>query len=134
MPGLFALEDDVIEALCRHCSDWLYLRPDLRADEYVWMDEKGSRIGRDTDLREWDVARPYDFLNDLGAASRHSLRRAQEYAALKVRLDVRLSFHWHYPRRMDLDAHSFRGPDHCHRPMWLRPSGWHCRQCPFVAN
>jgi len=70
-------------------------------------------------------------------------RVAAEYSALMVRLDMGLPFHQHSmtsdwdageaarhigePRPADL-------PYHCGWPAWLRPSGWHCRECKLVLT
>lgn len=103
---------------------------------------------------------PYDALNKMaalmtdpaadkavraGKAEHTALhwRVAQEYSMLRVRLDTGMSFHVHRepagwdparaaerigrPRPADL-------PYHCGWPAWLRPSGWHCRQCRIVLT
>jgi hypothetical protein len=72
-------------------------------------------------------------------------RVAAEYSALMVRLDMGLPFHVHSPMaRHELPSaaelaarRGYRPPDlpyHCGWPAWLRPSGWHCRQCKLVLT
>jgi hypothetical protein len=55
-------------------------------------------------------------------------RTIREYSALKVRLDLGMSFHYH---RLAAEADALRLPLpwHCGRPAHLRPSGWRCREC-----
>jgi hypothetical protein len=66
-------------------------------------------------------------------------RTIREYSALKVRLDMGMSFHYHR-LASDFDAAAFaaswvpgpqprsaRVPYHCGQPALLRPSGWYCR-------
>lgn len=119
------------ENLCRFCNDVIYLMPRAEVDEYLWCDERGSTVGTDADIREYvpTGTSAYEHLNRIGAQSRRDQRSAQMYAALLVRLDTHATQHTHYPR---LPVWTGRGPDHCAYPMWLRPSGWHCRKCPFV--
>jgi hypothetical protein len=40
-------------------------------------------------------------------------------------------FHEHYPAGSPPSPLRYQGtrPEHCGWPAWLRPSGWHCRQC-----
>lgn len=108
---------------CRHCGDDLY-RAVFR-DLWTWHDSAGSPTGRDADLRH--LPDPYQALNDL--AARDDYQAACDYALLKVRLDIGLSFHMHDVRSDDLPGFPGVVPYHCDGPMWLRPSGWQCRTC-----
>lgn len=64
---------------------------------------------------------------------------AQEYSMLKVRMDTGMSFHVHHEAGGSVSAAPFPPcppdlPHHCGRPAWLRPSGWHCRECALVLD
>lgn len=68
-------------------------------------------------------------------------RVAAEYSALMVRLDMGLPFHQHQPLTRSevstVDTSEGRPADlpyHCGWPAWLRPSGWHCRECKLVLT
>ena len=125
---------------CRHCPAQLHLAADTRLDEWVWHDESGSILGDDPDL----PPDPYGRLAHLGeiqmaAHKQHKPGKsdltwvfwaaAREYSALKVRLDFGGTWHTHYPREHGPALHDGLVPEHCGWPMWLRPSGWQCRQC-----
>jgi hypothetical protein len=149
---------------CALCGVPLHAVADLRTDLFEVADAAGSKTGRDPDLAHlYDPAAnplgatsPYDALNKMAAlmdtahrAVQHGRaeytplhwRIAGEYSMLRVRLSMGLSFHVHrvvassdparlpgLPRPADLP------PWHCGWPAWLRPSGWHCRQCRIVLD
>ena len=133
-------------------------RPD---DTFGPVDTLGSPNGPDTDMvalfapeANWlGSVSPYDHLARLAALLDEATagkrtettwlyaRSIREYVALKVRLDVGMSFHYHQ-LPSDWDAARFAetyvpGPQpraadlpyHCDRPAYLRPSGWQCREC-----
>lgn len=118
-------------------------------DEWAWADPGGSTSGTDPDLAHlYDPAanplgavNPWDALKRMSDAllAAHAVKRAcltwvhwrlaQEYSALKVRLDMGLPFHVHRPEA----SPAYDGPpppEHCGWPMRLAPSGWRCRVCP----
>lgn len=125
---------------CRHCPAELHLAPDTRLDEWVWVDGSGSMLGDDPDL----PPDPYGYLawlSDIQLAA-HKLHkpgkseftwlfwaRAREYSGLKVRIEMGGTWHTHYPVEHGPAIQAGELPWHCGWPMWLRPSGWQCRQC-----
>jgi len=117
---------------CRLCGDHLREVADHHIDEYVWVDSRHRTTGRDLDLRDLPME-PYAYLSWLGqqctSGRALDLRVAREYSSLKVRLDSGMSFHQHRPGQVQPSR--VRPPHHCRWPMWMRPSGWHCRQCPY---
>jgi len=133
---------------CWLCGDPLHRMADTRVDEYVWVDAAGYQHGTDSDLRglvcpatgEVSAYARLEWLRDeLDRGTRQAKRRAQhtwlywarakEYSALTVRLDTAGTFHVHQARPGDLPAWDGEPvPECCGWPMWLRPSGWHCRQ------
>jgi hypothetical protein len=131
------------------------------ADTFGPVDTLGSPNGPDPDMvplfapeANWlGSVSPYDHLARLGALLGEATagkrtettwlydRSIREYVALKVRLDVGMSFHYHR-LPSDWDAARFAAsyvpgpqprsaelPYHCGRPALLRPSGWTCRGC-----
>jgi hypothetical protein len=132
---------------CWLCGDPLHRIADTAADEYVWVDAAGYQHGTDADLRglvcpatgEADPDGRLAWLAaELTRGSRQRRRaehtwlywaRSREYSALKVRLDTKGTFHVHQVATGDLPAWDGGPvPECCGWPMWLRPSGWHCRQ------
>lgn len=123
---------------CLLCGDALHLVA-LPEDEYGWVDSTGSRTGVDADLRRYGGDAGYARLGWLFRTIREHqtsrrgtlppveyARLMGEYLGLSVRLDgSHATWHTHYPQRHARWAGEV--PEHCGRPMWLRPSGWHCR-------
>ena len=130
---------------CRLCGAALHMAPDHRVDEYSWQDERGRTLGDDPDVAHLQPD-PYAYLAALAAdlaraqkVTRKGVghtwlywRKAREYSALKVRLETGGTFHVHWAGSSPIDhsaaGHQPQVPEHCGWPMWLRPSGWHCRQ------
>ena len=125
---------------CRHCPAELHLAADTQQDEWVWHDVHGRMTGSDPGL----PADPYGYIADLGEAimAAHKAHRpgkaeftgvfwaaGREYSMLKVRLETGGTWHTHSPREHGPALHQGPVPEHCGWPMWLRPSGWQCRQC-----
>lgn len=124
---------------CWLCGDALRRVARVDTDEFVWVDPDGKQTGTDSDLRHWD--NPYAHLAWLGDELERAVRQrgkkseptwlywrhATEYGALKVRLEIGGTFHVHQAG----ESEPFAGdvPECCGWPMWLRPSGWQCRQC-----
>ena len=139
----------MISVNCRLCGAELHCKADLILDEYVWVGTDERTVGTDADLAQlYDPAsnplgacNPYDALKRMaGVMDRAQDARkacltplfwqvAREYSALKVRLETGMSFHVHRPDKTP--EYDGIPPYHCAWPMWLRPSGWHCRQCPY---
>lgn len=149
VPG--CLSPDVLVP-CWLCGDLLHQVANERTDEFTWAGEDGSTAGTDSDLRPLEqFGGAYAYLAWLDAEMDrlHALSRkrkgeyvwpdertrityhdrGREYTALKVRLDMKGTFHIHHVRADDTPA--YRGPavQHCDYPAWLRPSGWWCRKC-----
>jgi hypothetical protein len=132
-------------------------------DEWRAADASGSFSGADPDLAHlfdpaanWlGASNPYDYLARLSRAldgadplSKRTEttwlyeRTIREYASLKVRLDVGMTFHQHRIAS-DWDGAAFAAawapgmmhvrragvPYHHDRIAWCRPSGWECREC-----
>lgn len=125
---------------CRHCPALLGLIPHKGLDEWVWADGNGSMTGPAADL----PPDPYGYLAALSdmQLAMHALHkrtksdftplfwaRATEYSMLKVRLEMGGTWHTHYPVEHGPAIQAGPLPWHCGWPMWLRPSGWQCRQC-----
>jgi hypothetical protein len=127
---------------CWLCGDELHQVADHRLDDFVWVDATGMRYGDDADLRHLPGgpdARLVWLRNQMnratnaqrGKRAEHTWlywARAREYTALLVRLNSG-TWHTHQVRASELPP--WDGPpvpEHCGWPMWLRPSGWHCRQ------
>jgi hypothetical protein len=147
---------DADPGICIHCGQAVTMVADEKLDEWRWAGADGKTTGRDSDLAHlYDPARnplgatsAYDALSRMAAmmdaasqaaknprkASLTPLywRVAREYSALSVRLDMSLSFHQHMAW-----TEPWTGPPapyHCGSPGWLRPSGWHCRECRMVLT
>jgi len=122
----------------------------LPDDTYGVADWTGSRTGTDPDLAplcdpaaNWlGASNPYAYLArlarlldeaDPGSKKTQTTwlyeRTVREYAALKVRLDMGLSFHYHQEDRAGAPRSLVVPPYHCSWPAHLRPSGWYCREC-----
>jgi hypothetical protein len=128
------------QVTCWLCGDLLHLAISEAADEFVWVGQDGHQMGVDSDMRQLPGADPYARLAFLSREldRAHAARRAsftwlyhayvREYSALKVRMDFGGTHHVHqsssHPQVWDGPP-----PEHCGWPAWLRPSGWHCRQC-----
>lgn len=105
------------DALCR-CGAALELVD--RHDQWVWVPADGSPVivehglpdgfERSDDLLAWLRANNVDLYSNLAAA---------------LDLCCNPFIHRHAPGNYP----EFPGPvpEHCGEPMWLRPSGWHCR-------
>lgn len=132
---------------CWLCGDPLHKVANTRLDEFVWVDAAGQRFGPDADLRHLPGgpdARLAWLRGELDRGTRQAKRRAEhtwlywararEYSSLKVRLDVAGTFHEHQARATDQPPYVGTVPEHCGWPMWRRPSGWHCRQCPHTEE
>ncbi len=118
-------------------------------DEYVWVDDGGSQTGTDSDLRMFDhlAGGAWETLGELDrmlAADRAAKKGAKmspadyhrtinSYIGLNVRLGMKLTFHVHWTSDPSGVWPGPVVPRHCGWPMWLRPSGFHCRQCDFRA-
>jgi hypothetical protein len=118
--------------VCQMCPAVLVRAADLVQDDWVWVHGAGSRTGRDPDLAY--IPGPYGHLGDLGVrALAGDMRAAQEYSALKARLDASCGYeheHWPDPRQVTrYDDSDEPMPEHCGWPAWRRPSGWQCRHC-----
>lgn len=64
---------------------------------------------------------------------------AGEYSMLNVRMAMGGGYHVHRPATdWKHEVKTRERPDdlpwHCGWPAWLRPSGWHCRQCKIVLT
>lgn len=132
---------------CALCGEPLHRIADNRLDEFIWVGRDGKPYGNDSDLaRLFDPARnplgvsdPYDALSKMADRlnradkARRTCRTrlywqiAREYSALKVRLEMAGTFHQHWTS--ETPPYTGEVPEHCGWPMWLRPSGWQCRQC-----
>ena len=120
---------------CVICGDPLHRVVDTNLDEWVWVGNDGTRFALDSDLRDLPME-PYAYLTWVaehcfegkGKDRKLNLARAQEYASLKIRLDSG-AYHEHKAALEDRPKHEGPVPEHCGMPMWLRPSGWYCRQC-----
>jgi hypothetical protein len=131
---------------CWLCGDLLHQVADLVADEFTWADKDGNRYGTDLDLRCLPGADPYARLKFLADAimSRAPARSERtwlwhaygcEYSALKVRVETGGTFHVHRVRASERPGlRSPEAPRHCGWPAWLRPSGWHCRECRIILG
>lgn len=144
IPGVAGLRRKITTTTtCRLCGDQLHLTA-VPGDEYGWVDASGHQMGLHADLRHYGgPGAGYERLGWLFATIREhqssrrgTLTPAQydalmtEYVGLAVRLDgMHSQWHVHYPGEHE----PWEGavPDHCGRPMWLRPSGWHCRVCAW---
>lgn len=131
---------------CWLCGDLLHLAASAPADEYVYVDEAGSQTGTDADLRQlpgggYARLAELDRMMTRAQAGKRCERTwlywalAREYSMLKVRLEMGGTFHVHHARqhRHTVDhqeprLRTWTAPECCGWPMWLRPSGWHCRQ------
>jgi hypothetical protein len=139
----------------------------LPDDTFGPVDASGSQTGTDNDVAHlfdpaanWlGATSPYDYLVRLDAALTEALRvkrtettwlydrTIREYSALKVRLDMGMSFHCHQ-MPSDWDPAAWAAayaagirppcppdlPHHCGRPAHLRPSGWYCRGCKALLT
>lgn len=149
---------------CVHCGAVLHQVADERTDLWEQADEAGSRTGTDPDvahlcdpeLNVYGASDPYDALKRMAGlmsdAYFAALRKGRacetlfarrvslEYSALNVRMSMGMSFHQHRahthwdPPRTDPQPRQPDLPYHCGRPAWLRPSGWHCRECKLVLT
>jgi hypothetical protein len=149
---------------CRWCGAALHTVADPATDLWAEVDAEGSTSGVDADVAHlYDpdanplgAVNPWDALKllaELMDATTHKAVMAgkachtplhwcvaQEYSALMVRLDTGLPFHQHrpltsyQPPRTDPQPRPEGLPYHCGWPAWLRPSGWHCRQCKLVLT
>ena len=137
---------------CWLCGDACHMVADIRLDEFTWVDDSGSTVGTDTDLRpleehggayarlKW-LADEMDWLSKLrdsspgrgewpsSQAQAEYHARGREYSALKVRLETGGTFHVHYVRTDSVPPYAGTVPRCCGSWAWLRPSGWQCREC-----
>jgi hypothetical protein len=141
---------DAPPGVCFICGVAVTEVADTERDEWRWAGPDGKTTGRDPDLEHLcDPARnplgasdPYDALSKMASllgtanargAGKRSLtplywQVGREYSALKVRLDLGMSFHIHSAWTEPWDGPPV--PWHCGSPGWHRPSGWYCRVCP----
>jgi hypothetical protein len=143
---------------CWLCGDACHMVADTRLDLWDWADDSGSKTGKDSDLRQlYDAGwTPYGRLkwlademerlhklsrktkdgyhwpDDRTRAEYHA--RGREYSALKVRLEFGGTFHIHHVRTDSVPPWKGELPYCCGSPAWLRPSGWHCRECRAVLG
>lgn len=118
---------------CYLCGDRLHKIAHAPTDEYHWADQDGSLTGLDTDLRPLVDGNPYARLAVLAETMERTNyrdhRAAQEYITLATRMNFTGMHHVHHVASRDLHPYVGDVPEHCGMPMWLRPSGWHCREC-----
>lgn len=140
-------------AECRHCGDVLTVAPDATTNEWCWVGPDGLKTGMDPEFRHLNGTHPWTRLDELGQAQDRyrALPRAErddpheqvtmqravrEYGALLVRLSMGGCRHVHSPRATP----AYVGPPAprscCGPTPWLRPDGWHCRECgqPLTAT
>ena len=136
----------------------MHLAADVNLDEFTWVGEDGRKTGTDSDLRQLEVhGGAYARLAWLSGELQEAMKsaggpnskkacltplywaRAREYSALKVRLEMGMTFHIHRIRAADEPACpgsvrccGYGVPYCCEWPAWLRPSGWQCRRCKQV--
>ncbi len=139
---------------CWLCGDACHMVADTRLDEWAWADDSGSKSGKDLDLRALyaNGGNPYARLAALDDVLQAAMKaiggphgkkgsltplywaRVREYSALKVRLEFGGTFHIHHVRTDSVSPWRGELPYCCGSPAWLRPSGWHCRECRAVLG
>lgn len=132
---------------CRLCGDPLHLVAMADMDEYVWVDDHGDTTGIDRDLRVYGegtgdaytrIGRLFRTVREHQQSRKGTLTPAEykrlmgEYIGLNVRLG---NGTWHTHVATGTPVNTAPVPHHCERPMWHRPSGWHCRAgCGHVQH
>lgn len=135
------------EHSCWLCADPVH-QIALSTDEWGWAGRDGSITATSSEFRHLPEGDPYARLRwlDERMTTLHALPKSQrtpetatednrlikEYVALKVRMEMSLSFHVHVVpgSQVPVDERARRTVVlHCDYPAWRRPSGWECRMC-----